>query len=378
MKQKSMTRLLSRLAGLAVAGSLFACSAGEEDPGAAVPAAAPVSIRLKTGATAAPELDFSVYIFAKPVGQDPGTGHYVFKNSLVLDRQQGQLAWEESEVRANDYRMLFLALPAGREEITIGGADASPLAAGTPWEEVRLTRASAPLSDAVYYKIEDISGSALGSTHLIETQLDRLVGRMMFDCFKVAGAVSREPVDVDPASGVASVLDRVYEIEIAYGNPVQQLAFEGTALRPLPGEASPETQTISLAEEAGLKVTLPQEAAGLLELSGAKGGVRLTGLNLLPTAAAMPVTLTFRYYDTTPVCGRGGEAGHTHTSACYAQSSLVLNLRGADGAPTTSIRSGYLTVGKGAILFNRIIDLPAASTLDVDFGWDVSNLSNYN
>lgn len=378
MKQKSITRLLSHLTGLAIWGSLFACSAGEEEPVARVPDALPVAVVLKTGSTAVPELDFFVYVFEKPVEPGAGIGHYVFKNSFVLDAQQGELALAGSELRANDYRILFLAFPAGRQEITVERQDASPLTAGARWEEIRLTRTSEPLSDAIYYKVEDVSGSVLVNTRLIQAQLERLIGQMVFDCFKVAGAGSLQPVDIDPASGAVSVLDRVYEIEITYGATVQQLAFEGTTPQPLPAVVSVQTQTISLTEEEGLKVTLPQEAAGLLKLSGAEGGVRVRGLNLLPTATAMPVTLTFRYYDTTPICGQGGGAGHTHTSACYARSSLVLNLRGADGTPATGIRSGYLTVGKGAILFNRIIDLPAASTLDVDFGWDLSNLPNYN
>lgn len=374
MKQIYITRLFSRLIGLAVLGGMFACSGEEEEPGAVATGVSGVSVVLKTGSKAAAGLDFSVYVFEKP--SDSST--YVFKNSFVLTGQQGKLELEEEELQANDYRFLFLALPAGGEDIKAGRLDASTLRAGDAWEDLRLTRTAAPLSDAVYYKVEDVSGGNLLDTRLIRVTLERLIGRMVFDCFKVANASSQDPIGIDAASGVASVLDRVYKIEITYGSPVQQLSFQGTTLTPLPSLAPQEVQTISLPEEDNLKVTVPQADLGLLKPYGADGCVRILGLNLLPTGTAMPVTLTFRYYDTTPVCQSGSDPAHTHTSACYAESSLVLNLQVANGEGKNAIRPGYLTINKSAILFNRIIDLPAGATLDVDFSWDLSNLPNYN
>lgn len=369
-----ITRLLSFAVGLATLGSLIACNSEDEVQQPAGPDSGEVTLTLETRSTADGSLGYSVYVFETP----RGSADYVFKSSLDLTGRQGELELTGGELLAHDYRFLFLAQPAGSDEITVGHADKSALAPGDAWADVTLSRTSAPLSDAIYYKVEDATGSTLLGTHKLEATLDRLIGRMVFDCFKVASAGSLEPIGIE--AGFASVLDRVYKIEITYGSPVQQMKFEGTTPTPtpLPTDVAKETQTIIVPEEEGLTVTVPQESIGLLNPSGVNGSVRIEGLNLLPTTSAVPVTLTFHYYDTTPICGQDGEAGHTHTSACYsAKSSLVLNLHGADGTPVTEVRSGYLTVNKAAILFNRIIDLPAGSTINVSFDWDLSNLPNY-
>lgn len=371
MKQMYITRLRSLVAGLAALGSLIACSSEDEVQQPAGPDSGEVTLALETRSTADTPLDYSVYVFETP----RGSADYVFKSSFALTDRQGELALTGSELLANDYRFLFLAQPAGSDEITVGHADKAALAPGDAWAAVTLTRGTVPLSDAIYYKVEDASGSILLSTHRLQATLDRLVGRMVFDCFKVADAGSLTPIGID--AGFASVLDRVYKIEITYGSPVQQITFEGTTPKPLPTNVPNETQTITVSTGDTL-VSVPQESIGLLDPYGVNGSVRIEGLNLLPTTSAVPVTLTFHYYDTTPICGQNGDAGHTHTSACYSdKSSLVLNLRGADGTPVTEVRSGYLTVNKAAILFNRIIDLPAGSTIDVRFEWDLSNLPNY-
>lgn len=372
MKQMYITRLRSLAAGLAALGSLIACSSEEEVQQPAGPGSGAVTLALETRTAADAPLDYSVYVFETP----RGSADYVFKSNLDLTDRQGELALTGSELLANDYRFLFLAQPAGSDEITVGRADKAALAQGDAWAAVTLTRTSRPLSDAIYYKVEDAAGSTLLMTHRLQATLERLVGRMVFDCFKVADAGSLDPIGV--ATGFASVLDRVYKIEITYGSPVQQMTFEGTTAKPIPSDVPSETQTITVPEEEGLMVTVPQESIGLLDPYGVNGSVRIEGLNMLPTTSAVPVTLTFHYYDTTPICGQNDDAGHTHTSACYSDnSSLVLNLHGTDSTPVTEVRSGYLTVNKAAILFNRIIDLPAGSTIDVRFEWDLSNLPNY-
>lgn len=367
-----ITRLRSLAAGLAALGSLIACSTEDEVQQPAGPDSGAVTLALDTRTAADTPLGYSVYVFEAP----RGTANYVFKSSLDLTGEQGELNLPGSELLANDYRFLFLAQPAGSDGITVGRAAKTPLSAGDAWADVTLSRTSEPLSDAIYYKVEDVLGSTLLETHELRATLERLIGRMVFDCFKVANAGSSDPVGID--AGFASVLDRVYKIEITYGSPVQQMNFEGTTAKPLPSSVLEETQIITVPEEEGLTVTAPQESIGLLKPYEVDGYVRIEGLNLLPTTSAVSVKLTFHYYDTTPICGQDGDAGHTHTSACYSdKTSLVLNLHGADGTPVAEVRSGYLTVNKAAILFNRIIDLPAGSTIDVNFDWDLSNLLNY-
>lgn len=372
MKQMYITRLFSWIAGLSAFGGLCACSGDEEGPQAGASSEPVVSVVLDSPGAAADGLDISVYIFEKASGDS----RYVFKSSLNLQNQQGKMRWNGSELLANDYRFLFLATPSAGAQLAVKRSDGQIPAAGTFWEEILLDRVSAPLSGNNYYQVKDLSGQEILASRTVRARLERVVGQVVFDFFKTAPTGSPTPVDIDAAAGVTSVLDRVYRIDITYPSSVRQLAFEGTALKPLAGSRQTETQTVMLPEEPDLRVTVPRAEIGLLRPYEAAGCARIAGYFCLPTAENMPVALTFYYYDTTPVCQSGGSAGHVHDSKCYASSRLQLNLRDADGAPVVGVRPGYLTVNKGAILYDRIIDVPASSAIRVDFDWNLENLKN--
>lgn len=373
MKQIYISRLFTRAAGLLAFAGLCACSAGEDTLPEGPAGEAAVTVVLDSQNPVADELDISVYVFERPAGGN----RYVFKRSAVLQNRQGKLLWDGRELLGNDYRFLFLATPSSGAQLVLKQSDDQAPAAGVAWENIRLDRMSAPLSENNYYQVKDMTGQEILASRTVRARLKHIVGRPVFDFFKATSADDFTPGDIDVSTGFASVLDRVYRIDIAYSLSVQQLVFNDTILKPLAGSRLEETQTIQLPEEFDLRVTVPQEEIGLFKPYQASGCARLAGYCFLPTEENMPVVLTFYYYDTTPVCGQDGAALHRHDSQCYASSRLQLNLRDTGGDPVVGIRPGYLTVNKGAILYNRIIDVPASAAIRVDFNWNLENLKNY-
>ncbi|MCC8172448.1 MAG: DUF5031 domain-containing protein [Parabacteroides sp.] len=366
MKRIYNTRIAGCIACISGLAALFACS--DEHEASSAPEAAgtlPVSVRTVAGNSAAPGLTTKMYIFETAAG----TKDYRLKDSLVLAGTDGQYQFAPEEMRTSDYQFLFLTTPAETPEIALSGRNGAGLTGETHWNDTLfIVRSQAELSPYNYYSVEDIPGARLLDTKAVETTLQRLVGQMVFAFFRTAeGGGVEQPASI-VSDQVSSVIDRVYEITVTYANPEQALRLDADGqTHPAGITAKSLVQTIAPQQDEAYKTGLPQPDNHLLAYGdGVRGAVRIEGPCFFPSEENMQVALLFRYYDTTPVTNPDG-------TLRYEKKELPLRLTDYAQTEALKIIPDYITLSKGGIRCDRIIDVPVTASLQLVLDWDTNN-----
>lgn len=355
------------LSGLAIAlGGIFhACS--EEQVNTPERVDGKSGIVFRTGfreGTSGNGLLTKLYVFSTD-----DTGGYSLADSLPqVISGTTRLKINPADLSVKDYRFLFVATPEAKPEIQVKCANHSPFSFGTKWEEVVIEMSKDSLSVDNYYGIKELKGQEILNSGIIEAELNRLVGQMVFCFYKAGPGGVKDPVAVDDKT-VASVMDRISSINITYKNVPRQIKFNADNL-PVVQEGSEttveHTVAFSLSTE-GQKVALPQTGVPVEVADSIGGGAILKGTCLLPTRQGVRVSMVFNYYDTTPKCG---DTGHTHGTDCYTPKTLSLQLPQNAEAPGLSVLSDHFTINNAGLPCNRIIDVQHTSGIDVIMGWN--------
>lgn len=294
-----------------------------------------------------------------------GGGVYQLSDSLPqVISGTTKLKIKFTDLEKKDYRFLFVATSETKPEIRVRPSDNSLFAFGTPWEKVAVAMAADSLSVDNYYGITDMKGVDILTSGNITGNLTRLVGQMVF-CFYKA---SEGGVD-DPQ--VLSVLDRISSIDITYQNAPLQIKFDASNKPvPVPGSTVPLHHTVRFSLTAdGQKVELPQTGIPVEVNDSIPGGAILKGTCLLPVSQGVRVSMTFHYYDTTPIC-RHMEKEHTHDVTCYTPEELSLSLPKQESLTGLSVLPNHFTINNALLPCNRVIDVVHTSGIDVDTVWE--------
>ncbi|MCD8182597.1 MAG: DUF5031 domain-containing protein [Bacteroides sp.] len=222
-----------------------------------------------------------------------------------------------ADLNKNDYRFLFVATPQAEPEMQVARMDGAPFAFGTEWVKVSVAALADNLSVDNYYGIKDLKGAEILQLEAIEGELTRLVGQMVFCFYKDAPEGVQNP-------DVASVLDRVSSIDIAYESMPRQITFDVDDLPvSMAGSEDVLNHTVNFSlNEDGQKVVLPQTGVPVEVADSIPKGAILKGACLFPCREKVKVSMTFHYYDTTPVCGHT-ESEHQHVAECYTPPDIV-------------------------------------------------------
>lgn len=309
-----------------------------------------------------PSDDLLTKLYVFKAGAD---NNYLLSDSLSeIISGSTRLKMNLADLNKNDYRFLFVSTPRLRPEIQVNRMDGSPFAFGTEWEQVVVTMTTDSLSIDNYYDIKDLPGTDILRLESIDGELTRLVGQMVF-CFYKA---SPEGV-TDPS--VASVLDRISSIDIAYKNVPRQITFDANNLPvSVAGDEKVLNHSVRFSLTGdGQKVALPQEGVPVEIADSIPKGAILKGTCLLPCQEQVSVSMVFHYYDTTPVCGHT-EAGHTHEAGCYTPEELSLTLPKNTETAGLSVLPDHFTVNNALLPCNRVIDVEHTSGIQVNTVWN--------
>lgn len=321
-----------------------------------------VDVRL-AGSASQSGLAVPLYLFRRDAGSSDEY-RYVHLYPSVADGQRLKLPLDE--LKAYDYRFLAVAQPEGAAWLTLRAPDGTAYAQGAAWSDLRLSSANGAAESDGYCGYTDRSGEALLNEGNVHLTLTRVAGQAVFACYRMGDSLS-QPVGV-VSEAVASVLDRISRIDIAYANLTTMLRFdESGMLVPAAYAAEPLTQTI-LPVMTDLKVALPQTDRGLgVYDTSSRGSARIAGAFLLPSDSKLRIRMTFVYYDTTPACGNS----HTgsHIEACYTQRQLTLDLPAANAASGLPVAADCFTINRAGLRCDRIIDVAAGGGVDADFDW---------
>lgn len=357
MKRKYPYRIIGALI------LLFGAACASQEPQECLPCKKNATVEVRLAGTI-PEagLETPIYFFRRNAGTQD---EYVFIRSYasVADGETIKLPLEE--MAGEEYRFLMIAQPAGGAWLTLQAADGSTYAPGATWDELRLASATGSASADGYCGYTDRSGAEILAEGAVRLKLTRIAGQVVFDFFRTGGSLSQPESVVSP--DVASVIDRVAEIEIEYANPTASLRFDADgALVPATYAAEPLKQRI-VPEMENFKVSLPQADKGLAVYDASlRGSLRMEGACLLPSDSKLRVKLVFTYYDTTPVCGND----HTGDgAACYVRRQMTLDLPAAGSQAGLPVAADCFTVNRAGLRCDRIIDVPVGGAITMDFGW---------
>lgn len=356
--------IMQKVFFLLVCIGLFSCSSDSNE--FSEPQKDGTAVSVSIGTLSLPtNLQYDLYIFWK----SSGVTNYTFKEKMTLTGAQNRMKFMNNDLINKDYRFLFVATDKTAPEITITNLPGVELSTTDKWDDVKISANNILLTADNYSGILDKTGNEILNGGSIDGVLTRMVGQMVLDIFRINGNIST-PTDIVSAD-VESVLDRVYKIEAEYTDITENVIFDSSNnLANNDSWASKYTQTLNVTTDSDLKVAIPQTTNGL-EISpiGTSGSVRIKGIYCLPSDKNMRMKFTFYYYDTTPTCGNSD--GGVHTTSCYQQKTLVLNLpQDASGATLLSIRPDYFTVNKAGIRLDRIIDLEQPGAFELLTGWD--------
>ena len=368
MKRKFIQQIINLFIVSLVAVSCSGETEGQDNPGNTVPGDVPVTIRLDTKALP-DNLECDLYIFRKSTADEDYILHEII--SFGNDDRKS-LKFLNNELLNNSYRFFFIAKAAENQEISLLDNADEGLSTGTVWQDVRVIANTESLSTGYYYGILDKTGTQILNDGVIHGVLGRLVGQMTVDIFRIGSDINTVVNKVSPT--VASVLDRVYQIDIGYTGLTKTIAFtkEGAIIEKERWDDM-YLQKIKPLLGDTLQVYLPQNENSL-EISGytTSGSARIKGLCALPSTKNIRLKLVFHYYDTTPLCGNAD--GGNHASTCFSTKQLVLNLPQADNAVSLlSILSNNYTVNKAGIRYDRIIDVEVNGLLTFDTVWEINN-----
>lgn len=357
MKSKNKVNVVCLLM---VSLCLFACSEQNDKDENILENGIPVTVRLDTKALP-DNLLCNLYVFGSISGAD-----YLLKEVVELGNQDKySLKFKNIDLSSTDYKFLFVATTDDNQEINLHVSN-NDLAIGDKWSDVRLTALTKNLSDNYYYGVVNKTGAEILDGQSIDAVLNRVMGQMVFEIFRIDGNGQDTSI---VSSAVSSVLDRVYQIDIEYSNITDEVSFSNAGNLIVEDKWEKFTQTINVTMGNDLRVTIPQELNSLVSFdSNVKGSVRINGYYCLPSERDIRLKLTFYYYDTTPVCG----SEHTvHTSDCFVKRTLVLHLpEESEATNLLSIRPDYYTKNRAGIRYDRIIDIGVDGFVTFDVVWE--------
>lgn len=345
----------------------FACSSdNEEKKGLPIKGEDDISLTLRAGENLLSEnLNCNLYIFSTKTS---GSG-YILQETMALGNvSRHRIRFMNKDLDNHYYRFLFVATPMNDPEISTKHKNSSPLAVGAAWEDVMITADKDSISEKNYYGILDKDGTAILNEGSIDGIMNRLPGQINLDIFRMNGNVDA-PMDI-VSTKIASVLDRVFRIEVKYTGLTNAITFDNAHnIIEKSQYNTPYVQNIYPVLGDTLQVNLAQEQKGLaLSSSGKKGGVKIKGFYGFPCTEKVTMKLTFHYYDTTPICGND----HTgvHTTSCFTIKTLELNLPKENSSyKPLSIFSNHYTLSKAGIRTDRIIDLDVNVPIELDYKW---------
>jgi len=333
----------------------------------------PVMAKLDTRAIP-DQMTCLMHVFWKPTGPSD----YVYKEVVSLTNLNlpYTMKFVSQDLVNKSYRFLFVAIPTVDSKINILNDQNEALSVGNSWSEVIISSQEQELKGDYYYDVLDMTGDEIKLAGNINGNLERLVGQMVLDIFR--GEDIDTPVGVKSGL-VASVIDRVYQIDIDYSNLTKEISFkEDGSIQEKTNWDDAFVQTITPVMGDTLQV-LVDSSEGIARLNeNAKGAVRIKGVYALTSSAKVRAKYTFKYYDTTPTCG-SIEKNHKHTVECFENNrrELVLHLpKQTEEVNLLSILPNHYTVNKAGIKLDRIIDLASATSFDLDMDWANENIEN--
>lgn len=328
-----------------------------------------VPVTLSVGTKALPDnLECDLYVYRKLATESD----YALAEIIPFGTENKKLLkFTNKDLKENLYRFFFIATVSGNSEISMQN-----IAINSLWKELGITANQKNLSDNWYYDIITKTGDQIIREGEINAYLERLVGQITLDIFRAEGGID-SPIDIINKADVASVLDRVYQIDMVYSGLTKKISFEENG-DIVEKEIWGDDYLVTIAPEMNeaLQVSLPQMDKGL-EISGKKtdGSVRILGVCGLPATKQARVISTFYYYDTTPICQLNKSVHQgDHMESCFLQKEIILNLpKLAETENLLTIYPNTYTVNNAGILFDRIIDIGIDGSTTFDVVWNINN-----
>lgn len=365
--KKTLIQLKSILL-IALGICMFSCNNDlNDESGIFIPPAGgiPVSFQMNTQAETT-ALKCYMYIFSEATN---GAG-YVLKDSILLNSQGSTtIAMAKEEWNDENYRFLFIANPAGNREIIVINKDGNSLQINDNWNNIMFLSANQKLSGDNFYGIVDKSRIQLFSENRIAANLNRMVGQMALDIFRIVSRDDATAIDIDPAVA-STVLDRVYKMDVQCEGMSKAVILDAAYnLKDTLYWGTPYVETFTVRNDDNLHAVFPQDRI-VASSTGKNGAVRFNGNFCLPATQNIRLKVTFHYYDTTPTCGTN-HSGNT-PDLCFSQQTLTLNIpQTDDDSKLLNVKPNYYTVTNTKIRFNRIIDLAFAGTYDFVTDWNI-------
>jgi len=307
-----------------------------------------------------------MYIFWKQTGS---ADDYTFKEKKLITESPTTIHFKNADLVNKSYRFLFMTFDGSSSEMSVIDKTTGALNDAAEWNDVVIRAQKKDLSGSNFYGIVDKTGTQIMDEGTIEATLTRMVGQIVVDLFKINGTIDN-PVDIIGDGSVASVIDRVYKIDIKYEGLTQDVSFDASNnIQEDSGWGETYTQTITTnINESNYQVPVNGAVKQLEKVAtNPSGSVRIKGLYLFPSDKKIKCQLTFYYYDTTPKCG---VPAHAHTQSCYDQRTLTLYLPQESSADGLTSIADYYTLSKGGIRYNRIIDLDQPASFGFDTTWE--------
>lgn len=340
------------------------------------------------------ELTCNLYVFWKPTsGSD-----YVFKQSASLTNSllPYPMKFLTDDLVGKPYRFLFVATPTTNSKMDVLNDAGTELVVGDTWDKVVISTQEQTLDENYYYDILDKGGDDIIASGEIKGELERLVGQMVLDIYRIDGGINFPTPIV--SNLVASVLDRVYQIDIEYLNLTKAISFDDNGdIVEKDSWTTPLKHSLMPQMGDTLQVNVPQ-VNGLAEYdSNVRGAVRVKGISGLTSSAKIKLKYTFKYYDTTPTCGIPAHEHNNVTGNCYPNQAtcifevhahrlscfennrreLTLHLpQNVEGTELLKILPNHYTVSKAGIKLDRIIDLSSNSSFVLETDWTNTNIDN--
>lgn len=348
--------------------SLSACSKEQVQPEGGIITGPAFDLGVRGGDSDLPLL-YVCYAFRS----DNGTDDFELYDRIDPLVSGSELPWASDDMAGYRFRLFFTAFPDGHRPFTVVNSAGEAVAAGNSWNGIKIEGASFDPPKHCYFGVLNIDGDDLIARQTVNCTLERLVGGMVFDFFKVdAGGPSRTPIAVDPEAAT-TVMDRVKRIEVNYTGLNKNLVFDDNfKLVATPATDTDTTQVIEPALSGSLAVALPQpDGSALTGYENAPGGaVRLNGFYMFP-AENVKVKITATYFDPTPICGL---KDHTHDAGCFdGTRTVILNIPAGENTVPMPVLSNAITRNKAMIRCDRIIDIPVGSGVGFHVEWGTNN-----
>ena len=165
-----------------------------------------IPMKLSLGTKALPgNLECDLYLYKRSNNQP----NYILSEIIPFGTENEKyIKFLNTDLMNASFRFFFVATVPGNQEISLQNNTVNQL-----WTDLTITANDVDLSDNWYYGILDKTGSQILADGEINGILERLVGQITLDIFRADGAVDK-PIDIINKIEIASVLDRVYQIDM--------------------------------------------------------------------------------------------------------------------------------------------------------------------